>query len=84
MLPTVWLVVCTLSAGWLKLFSADPKIGFLAHAAKFRDAIASGTVLPPAKSLEDMQRVLHNDYVDAALCRRDPAVTTQETPYAAA
>jgi len=68
LLPTVWLVVCTLTAGWMKLFSADVKIGFLAHAQKFRDAIASGTVLPPAKSLDEMQRVLHNDYVDAALC----------------
>ena len=68
MLPTVWLVICTLTAGAMKLFSADPKIGFLAHAQKFRDAIASGTVLPPAKSLEEMQRVLHNDYVDATLC----------------
>jgi carbon starvation protein len=68
LLPTVWLVICTLTAGWQKLFSDNVKIGFLAHAAKFRDAIAAGTVLPPAKSMEEMQRVLHNDYVDAALC----------------
>jgi carbon starvation protein len=68
LMPTVWLVVCTLTAGWQKLFSANVKIGFLAHADKFRDAIAAGSVLPPAKSMTEMHRVLQNDYVDAALC----------------
>jgi carbon starvation protein len=67
LLPTAWLVTCTLTTGWMKLFSADLRIGFLAHARKFSDAIDSGTVLAPAKSLEEMRRVLHNDYVDATL-----------------
>jgi carbon starvation protein len=65
--PTTWLVVCTLTTGWQKLFSEDVRIGFLAHAHKFADALARGEVLAPAKSLEEMQRVLRNDYVDAAL-----------------
>ena len=37
------------------------------HARKFGEAVARGEVLAPAKSLEEMQRVLRNDYVDAAL-----------------
>ncbi len=65
--PMAWLLVCTLTAGWQKLFSGDPRIGFLAHASKFGAALAQGQVLAPAKSLEEMRRVVQNDYVDAAL-----------------
>jgi carbon starvation protein len=67
MLPTAWLVACTLSAGWLKLFSDDVKIGFLAHAQKFGDALARGETLPPAKSLEDMERIVRNDWINASM-----------------
>ena len=66
-LPALWLLVCTLSAGWMKVFSADVKIGFLAHAAKFRTAIAQGQLLAPAKSIEEMQRIVRNDTIDAGL-----------------
>lgn len=66
-MPTVWLLACTLTAGWQKVFSDNPKIGFLAHAAKFSAAAENGEVLAPAKSIEQMQQVIFNDYVDAAL-----------------
>jgi len=65
--PMAWLLVCTLTAGWQKVFAADPKLGFLAHAHKFGAALAQDQVLAPAKSLADMQRVVRNDYVDASL-----------------
>jgi carbon starvation protein len=67
LLPTVWLVACTLSAGGLKLFSANTKIGFLAHARQFGEALARGEVMAPAKSLADMERIVRNDYVNATL-----------------
>lgn len=66
--PTIWLLACTLSAGWLKIFSENPRVGFLAHAAKFSGAAERGEVLAPAKSIEQMQQVIFNDYVDASLC----------------
>ena len=66
-LPTIWLLLCTLTAGWQKIFDANPKIGFLAHAAKYQAALAEGKVLPPAKSIEQMQQVIFNDYLDAGL-----------------
>jgi carbon starvation protein len=65
--PTVWLVVCTVTAGLEKVFSSNPKVGFLSHAAKFSQALGSQQVLAPAKSLAEMSRVIFNDYLDAAL-----------------
>lgn len=66
-LPTAWLVCCTLTAGWQKVFGDDVRVGFVAHARAFSAAAAEGRVLAPAKSLEDMERVITNDYVDASL-----------------
>ncbi len=65
--PTVWLLVCTLTAGWQKIFHANIKIGFMAHAHKFQAAIDQGLVLAPAKSMAQMERIVFNDYVDATL-----------------
>ncbi|MFD0739429.1 carbon starvation CstA family protein [Lysobacter koreensis] len=67
LLPTAWLLVCTLTAGWQKLFDPNPKIGFIANARRFADAAARGELLAPAKSIEEMQRVVFNNYIDAGL-----------------
>jgi carbon starvation protein len=67
LVPTAWLLVCTLTAGLQKLFHPKPSIGFLAHAQLFGDALASGKVIAPAKNAADMARIVFNDYVDATL-----------------
>ncbi|CAN7440812.1 carbon starvation protein A [Variovorax sp. LjRoot290] len=67
-LPAAWLLVCTLTAGWQKIFSADPKVGFLSHAAKYADGLAQGVLIAPAKTPEAMARIVFNDRLDAGLC----------------
>ena len=66
-LPAAWLFICTMTAGFQKIFSADPKIGFLANAHRFEEALAASKILAPAKSMVEMQRVINNNYIDAAL-----------------
>src|SRR5262249_18718030 len=48
LLPLAWLLAVTMSAGWLKIWSPDPRLGFLAGAAKLAADVAAGTV-PPDK-----------------------------------
>jgi len=67
-IPASYLLIVTLTASWQKLFHDDVRIGFLAHAEKFRAALERGELLAPAKSLDDMSRVLLNDQINAGLC----------------
>ena len=67
-IPTVWLLVTSLTAGWQKIFHDNPKIGFLAQVNKFSSAAAEGMVLAPAKSMADMQTIILSNQINAALC----------------
>ncbi|MBD0688190.1 carbon starvation protein A, partial [Pseudomonas sp. PSB18] len=67
LLPAAWLLICTTTAGLIKLFDANPAIGFLALARKYNDALAAGQILAPAKSIEQMQHVVFNAYTNATL-----------------
>jgi carbon starvation protein len=79
--PTAWLVVCTVTAGLQKVFSADPAVGFLSHAARFADAAAAGKILAPAKSMSEMSRIAFNDYVDATLAALFAAIVVAMVGY---
>ena len=66
-IPLVWLAAVTMSAGWLKIFSSDPKLGFLAHARLFSESLAAGTIPRGVASAEAARRIIFNDYLDAAV-----------------
>lgn len=51
-----------------KIFHDDSRIGFLAHARKFSSALDKEQILAPAKSLNEMRRVIFNDFIDVGLC----------------
>jgi carbon starvation protein len=68
LVPTTWILIVTMTAGYQKLFHENVKIGFLSHAKMFKVALDDGKLLAPAKNVDQMKQIIINDYVDAALC----------------
>jgi carbon starvation protein len=62
LLPLAWLLAATLTAGWQKVFAADSRLGFLAHAASVAEQVAAGTMQAAMGS-----RLIFNDRLDAAV-----------------
>jgi carbon starvation protein len=67
MLPLAWLVVVTMVGGWAKIFSDDPRLGFLAHARLLADQLASGILPRGAADAAAAARMIFNDRLDAAV-----------------
>jgi len=65
LVPLAWLLSVTMSAGWLKLFSPDRRIGFLAQAEHLAGQLASGAVA--AEKVRETQTVIFNNRLDAAI-----------------
>lgn len=64
--PLCWLVTVTFAAGWQKIFSADPKIGFLAHASALAQALETGKIA--AAKVAETHAVIFNERLDAVVC----------------
>src|SRR5262249_53314984 len=44
LVPLAWVLAVTLTAGWQKIFAANPRLGFLSHRDLVAGQIASGTM----------------------------------------
>jgi carbon starvation protein len=61
-LPLAWVLTVTFTAGWQKVFAADPRLGFLAHARATAEQIATGAIAPGLGT-----RLIFNDRLDAVV-----------------
>lgn len=66
--PTIFLFITSMTAGWQKIFHENPKIGFLAQANRFSDAISRNEILKPAKDIAEMQTIVFSNQINAMLC----------------
>jgi carbon starvation protein len=63
--PMLWLVLATQTAGFEKIFHPDPHIGFLAEADRLTALIAGGRV--PAAQMDAVRKQIFNNRLDAAV-----------------
>ena len=67
-LPTIFLYITCMTAGWQKIFHENPKVGFLAQAERFSLVLEKGELLKPAKNFAEMQTVILSNQINAVLC----------------
>ncbi len=66
LLPLGWLLAVTMTAGWMKIFSPDPRIGFLSAAADLREKLEGAGGAPSALAAGWRHQLLNN-YLNAAV-----------------
>jgi len=65
LIPLVWLVAVTMTAGLEKIFSPAINVGFLSHAATLARELAAPTTT--AARAAELARLIWNDRIDAAM-----------------
>jgi len=65
LIPMMWLVAVTMTASYEKIFSASPRLGFLAQASALAGQISSGAI--PAAQIAETQRLIFNNRLDASV-----------------
>jgi carbon starvation protein len=63
--PMIWLFVITMTASYQKIFSANPRLGFLSYANLLAGEIASGKIA--AAKVVETQRLIFNQRLDAGV-----------------
>ena len=63
--PSAWLITITMTASYQKIFSPNPRIGFLSYANVLAAQIAAGKI--PVAKIAEMQRVMFNQRLDAVV-----------------
>ena len=64
LLPMAWVLAVTMTAGYQKIFAADPRLGFLSAAAELRGKIAGGGT---AEQLASWQHLVFNNNINAVV-----------------
>jgi carbon starvation protein len=65
LIPLAFLTAVTFTAGWMKIASPDPRLGFLAQASVLQEKLAAGN-LTDAK-LAQLKALLFNAHLDTAI-----------------
>ncbi|MFT3779463.1 MAG: carbon starvation CstA family protein [Ottowia sp.] len=81
-LPAAWLLLCTTAASLIKLLDPNPAVGFISLGRKYSEAVASGQLIAPAKSMEQMKAIAFNAYTNATLTAIFLAVVLSVLVYA--
>ena len=65
LVPTIWLVLVTMTASYQKVFAPDPRLGFLAQARALEARLEAGEI-PPERAAET-RRLVFNNRLDAGV-----------------
>ena len=65
LMPLAWLASVTMTASFQKIWSPDPRLGFLAHARALAEQVAAGAIQP--EKIAVTERLIFNDRLDAVV-----------------